>query len=189
MVVMLVMVVVFDDGGGGDSGGGHSSAGDGDEGRRTYGREERTVHCEEKNRSHSCFSAARSERKEGLLLSCISPTFCVHDGKRGNGVKRGECKGRGRPEADTPPADSSTTDPQHHSFPPRSRHSPPLALQDPSRHSPTCGLPWGTLSQQVHPHPAKRDHSCGRRDRPTHQRAPAPLISTQTPPQPPVATS
>ena len=29
-------------------------------------------------------------------MSCISPTFCVHDGKRDNGVKRGKCKGRGK---------------------------------------------------------------------------------------------
>ena len=55
----------------------------------------------------------------------------------------------------------STTRPPRHSFPPRSPHSHPFALPDPSRCSKTCGLPWAILLLQVPPHPNKRDHGCG----------------------------
>jgi hypothetical protein len=57
-----------------------------------------------------------------------------------------------------------TTRLPRHSFPPRSRHSHPFALPDPSRYSKTCGLPWGTLLLQVPAHPNKRDHGCGGRE-------------------------
>ena len=54
-----------------------------------------------------------------------------------------------------------TTTLPRHSFPPRSRHSHPFALPDPSRCSKTCGLPWADILFQVPPHPNKRDHGCG----------------------------
>jgi len=54
-----------------------------------------------------------------------------------------------------------TTTLPRHSFPPRSRHSHPFALPDPSRCSKTCGLLWADILLQVPPHPNKRDHGCG----------------------------